>query len=177
MGKEWRGNVRKGIKRQKKEEAECEGMRGEKGRLPTPGSGAEVVRPLCPGNSPSAEPQELCPDAAAAARFGWLCQREGRGTSPVCVCTCGICVCVRVCVWRVCGCVCGVCVCVAHEGTVWAMRGVAPAQCVYVCVCVCVCVAHEGTVWAVRGTRALTPERVDGDQLLPRPATRARLLS
>ena len=148
MGKEWRGNVRKGIKRQKKEEAECEGMRGEKGRLPTPGSGAEVVRPLCPGNSPSAEPQELCPDAAAAARFGWLCQREGRGTSPVCVCTCGICVCVRVCVWRVCVCVCGVCVCVAHEGTVWAMRGVAPAQCVYVCVCVC-----------VRGTRGDSPGR------------------
>ena len=134
MGKEWRGNVRKGIKRQKKEEAECEGMRGEKGRLPTPGSGAEVVRPLCPGNSPSAEPQELCPDAAAAARFGWLCQREGRGTSPVCVCTCGICVCVRVCVWRVCvrgarGDSLG------HEGS-----GTSP-----VCVCVCVCVCVRGT--------------------------------
>ena len=140
MGKEWRGNVRKGIKRQKKEEAECEGMRGEKGRLPTPGSGAEVVRPLCPGNSPSAEPQELCPDAAAAARFGWLCQREGRGTSPVCVCTCGICVCVRVCVWRVCVCVWRVCVrgargdSLGHEGS-----GTSP---VCVCVCVCVCAWH-----------------------------------
>ena len=131
VGKEWRRNVRKGIKRQKKEEAECEGMRGEKGLPPTPGSGAEVVRPLCPGNSPSAEPQELCPDAAAAARFGWLCQREGSGTSPVCVCVCGVCVCVCVCVWRVWGghvCVCGMCVCV------W-------------CVCVCVCV-H---VWCTTG--------------------------
>ena len=167
MGKEWRGNVRKGIKRQKKEEAECEGMRGEKGRLPTPGSARrscvrfvqETARQLSPRSSALTRPPLLVLGG---------CARERGGEPAQCVCVRVAYVCVCVCV-----CVCGVCVCGArgdslgHEGS-----GTSP-----VCVCVCVCVAHEGTVWAVRGTRALTPERVDGDQLLPRPAMRARLLS